>query len=163
MEGMKFEKLSSRQDAALAGLIRKNLEANRLDIPGTAYFDESLDHLSGYYGAEPEKRVYYVLLDEEGRLAGGVGLAEFGVFADCAELQKLYLDDRVKGRGLGYRMMEQAERAAGKLGYRRIYLETHDNLKAAIHLYERCGYKEIEKPAAAVHGSMNRFFLKELK
>lgn len=37
-----------------------------------------------------------------------------------------------------------------------------DNLKAAIHLYEKCGYKLIEKPKEVVHSSMNRFYLKEL-
>ena len=34
--------------------------------------------------------------------------------------------------------------------------------KAAVHLYEKCGYKEIERPAAVVHSTMNRFFLREL-
>ena len=47
-------------------------------------------------------------------------------------------------------------------GYKKIYLETHTNLKAAIHLYEKCGYKLIEKPKEVVHSSMNRFYLKEL-
>ena len=58
--------------------------------------------------------------------------------------------------------MKKVESAARELGYKRIYLETHNNLKAAIHLYEKCGYKEIERPAAVVHSTMNRFFLKEL-
>jgi len=43
-----------------------------------------------------------------------------------------------------------------------MYLETHDNLAAAIHVYEKSGYKEIEKPAGIVHATMNRFFIKEL-
>ena len=44
-----IEPLSAEQDAALARMIRANLEAHHLDIPGTAYFDEALDHLSAYY------------------------------------------------------------------------------------------------------------------
>ena len=35
--------------------------------------------------------------------------------------------------------------------------------KAAIHIYEKCGYKEIDRPKEAVHSTMNRFFLKYLK
>ena len=31
-----------------------------------------------------------------------------------------------------------------------------------IYGYEKCGYKEIEKPAGVVHATMNRFFIKEL-
>ncbi len=96
-------------------------------------------------------------------VVGGVGLAEFEGIEDCAELQKLYLDDSVKGRGLSYDMMRKIETAARELGYKRMYLETHNNLKAAIHLYEKCGYKEIERPKAVVHSTMNRFFLNEFK
>ncbi len=47
-------------------------------------------------------------------------------------------------------------------GYKQSYLETHDNLQAAIHIYEKCGYKEIERPKEVVHSTMNRFFLKVL-
>ena len=47
-------------------------------------------------------------------------------------------------------------------GYKQSYLETHDNLKAAVHIYEKCGYKEIKRPKEVVHSTMNRFFLKTL-
>ena len=59
--------------------------------------------------------------------------------------------------------MNKVESVARDLGYKRMYLETHNNLKAAIHLYEKCRYKEIERPKAVVHSTMNRFFLKELE
>ncbi len=149
-------------DTGLAELIRRNLKAYRLDIPGTVYYDENLYHLSDYYNALPDKRVYYVLTDEDRRIAGGVGIAEFPDIEDCAELQKLYLDDSVKGLGLGYELMRKAEEAAASMGYGRIYLETHDNLDIAIHLYERCGYAEIDKPSFVNHGAMNRFFVREI-
>ena len=48
------------------------------------------------------------------------------------------------------------------MGYRRIYLETHTNLEAAMHEYERSGYRRIERPASVVHSTMDRFYLKEL-
>ena len=79
-----------------------------------------------------------------------------------AELQKLYLDDRVKGRGLGYKLIGRVEDAARARGYGRMYLETHTNLQAAIHIYEKSGYVEIDKPEAVVHATMNRFYIKEL-
>lgn len=159
---MNYKKLTSAYDTAIAELVRKNLKAHQLDLPGTVYFDENLYHLSDFYDAVPDKRVYYVLIDDEDAVLGGIGLAEFEGIEDCAELQKLYLDDRIKGRGLSYDMMKKAETAARELGYKRMYLETHDNLKAAIHLYEKCGFKEIERPETVVHSTMNRFLLKEL-
>ena len=157
---MEFQILTETYDAALAAIIRTNLRALHLDIPGTAYFDESLDHLSAFY-ARPG-RAYFVLLDE-GRTVGGAGLAETDLFPDCCELQKLYLDDGVKGRGLGYRLMERVEAEALRLGYRQIYLETHTNLQAALHLYEKNGYRQIPRPQKVVRSTMNRFYLKTLE
>ena len=156
---MEYKQLTPEHDAALAALIRVNLKAHRLDIPGTAYYDDGLDHLSSFY-THPG-RVYFVLLDGE-TVVGGIGLAELSAFADCCELQKLYLDDTVKGRGLGYRLIGQIEDEARKLGYQRIYLETHTNLQAAIHIYEKAGYQEIPRPESVIHSTMNKFFLKEL-
>lgn len=156
---MEFQPLTKEYDAELAALIRANLKKVHLDIPGTAYYDESLDHLSEFY--HHPRRAYFVLLDGTD-LAGGVGLAETDLFPGCCELQKLYLDDRWKGRGLGYRLMEQAEGEALRLGYQGIYLETHSKLKTAIHLYEKTGFREIRRPQKVVHSTMDRFFLKEL-
>jgi len=162
LQNMTFRQIKPADDTAVAELIRRNLKAHGLDIPGTVYFDENLYHLSDYYYAEPKKRVYFVLVDDEDQVMGGVGIAEFQGIEDCAELQKLYLDDRVKGQGLSYNMIEKAEAAALECGYKRIYLETHDHLGTAIHLYEKCGYTEIDRPESVVHSTMNRFFLKEL-
>ena len=156
---METVRITPAYDAAIAKIIRDNLRAYGLDIPGTAYYDEGLDRLSEYYSAPG--RAYFVLLDG-GDVLGGVGLAGIGVFPDCAELQKLYLADRAKGRGLGSRLLTLFEREAAKLGYRRAYLETHTNLSAALRLYEKHGYTEIARPASVVHGTMNKFYFKEL-
>ena len=156
---MDYRLLESGYDAAVAELVRSNLKAHHLDIPGTVYFDDGLDHLSDFYSYPSCS--YYVLL-KDGEIIGGIGLAEFDGFADCCELQKLYLCDEVKGNGLGYKLIAFIEEKAKEMGYRQIYLETHTNLQAAIHIYEKCGYKEIERPAAVVHGTMNKFYLKEL-
>ena len=157
---MTIESLRPEYDAAVASLIRSNLKAHQLDIPGTAYYDEGLDHLSDFY--EHPGRAYYVLIEGD-RIVGGIGYAEFPGFSRCCELQKLYLDDGVKGQGLGYDLISFIEAQAREKKYKQIYLETHTNLQAAIHIYEKCGYKEIDRPASVVHSTMNRFYLKELK
>lgn len=159
---MKYRGLTERDDRYIAEIIRKNLRKHGLDIPGTVYFDDSLKHLSDFYLKDADKRFYLILEDDEGNISGGVGLAEFPYFPSCAELQKLYLSDHVKGKGLGYELIKRIEDKAVELGYERIYLETHDNLQAAIHEYEKSGFKEIDRPEGVVHGAMNRFFMKEL-
>ena len=162
MENFAIRPITPADDAAIARIIRENLKAHYLDIPGTAYFDPELDCLSGFYGEKPDKRRYFVLTDGEGKVLGGVGIGEFTGFPNCAEVQKLYLSDPVKGRGLGRYLMETAETFARSAGYGRLYLETHTNLEAAVGLYRKLGFRQIEKPAGVNHGTMNLFFIKDL-
>ncbi|WP_458457419.1 GNAT family N-acetyltransferase [Pseudobutyrivibrio sp.] len=158
---MHYRIIEPKDDLILADIIRTNLKANNLDIPGTVYFDDNLNHLSDYYLASP-RRTYFIALDDADNIIGGIGLAELDFMDGTAELQKLYLTDAAKGQGLSYKLVELVEKVAVDRGYKQIYLETHTNLMTAIHVYEKCGYKQIEKPNEVVHSSMNRFYLKEL-
>ncbi len=159
---LNYRKIEPADDAEIAKIIRSNLEKFHLNLPGTAYFDPELDHLSGYYNSKPDKRAYFIALDENGQVIGGVGIAEFDGIADCAELQKLYLDDSAKGKGYGKDLMKLAEDWARSAGYKNLYLETHTNLSAALKLYEKTDFQRIEKPCATQHSTMNRFYLKKL-
>lgn len=156
----KYRQMTSADNDAVAKLIRNNLEKLKLDIPGTVYYDEGLDHLSDYY--DSDERRYFVIEDVYGKVIGGVGFAKLGFMKETAELQKLYLDDSAKGTGLGYELISLVEEKMKSAGYKYSYLETHDNLQAAIHIYKKSGYVEIEKPKEVVHSAMNRFFKKTL-
>ena len=156
----KIREMTMADNEAVAVLVRSNLKKHGLDIPGTVYFDSCVDALyESYLGA---KGKYFVMTDEEGTVVGGIGFDEFPFFPSCAELQKLYLADSVKGYGLGYRLIEFIEQAMRKCGYKASYLETHENLQAAIHIYEKCGYVKIERPVQVSHGAMTHFYYKEL-
>lgn len=157
-----YRKIEPADDAKIAKIIRSNLEKFHLNLPGTAYFDPELDHLSAYYNSAPDKRCYFVAVEEGGQLVGGVGIAEFDGIEACAELQKLYLDDSAKGKGYGKALMRLAEEQARSAGYEKLYLETHTNLSAALNLYEKMGFRRIEKPCLVQHSTMNRFYLKKL-
>ncbi|MCR4608210.1 MAG: GNAT family N-acetyltransferase [Eubacterium sp.] len=158
---IKYREMTEADNEAVAYLVRYNLKKVGLDLPGTVYFDEGLNHLSDYYGEDG--RCYYVIEDESGEVIGGIGFAEFAPMEKTAELQKLYLFDSAKGSGLGYEMIRFVEEKMLEAGYKFSYLETHDNLQAAIHIYNKMGYEEIERPKEVVHSTMNRFFKKELK
>ena len=146
---MNYKKIDKSDNAAIAKIVRHNLEKARLNIPGTVYFDKGLDNLSEFYNAAPDKRVYYIAKNDEGETIG--------------EIQKLYLTDKAKGKGYGKQLMSLAEEFARKAGYKLLYLETHTNLSTAIKMYEKLGFREIEKPKAVVHSTMNRFYIKELQ
>ncbi len=159
---MKIREIKKEDNAAIAEIIRNNLEKYGLDVPGTAYFDPGLDRLSDFYLEKRDKRRYFILEGEGGKVLGGVGLAEFELIEGAAELQKMYLADEVKGRGLGKMLVAEIEDAARKLGYKKLYLETHSNLTEAVSMYERKGFTEIPRPDFVRHGFMDRFFIKEL-
>ena len=157
-----IRRITPEDDAGMAALVRYNLKSFGLDIPGTAYFDEALASLHAFYDEKPEQRVYFTAHDESGRLLGGGGLAEFPGIEGCAEVQKFYLADEAKGLGLGRRLLELVEAFARAHGYRSLYLETHENLTAAIRLYTRYGFAETARPAGVMHGAMNLFYIKPL-
>lgn len=146
----------------IAGIIRTNLKNFDLDISGTAYFDPELDCLSRYYFALPKKRAYFIAEDDNKQIIGGVGVAEFENIEHCAEIQKLYLTDAAKGKGIGRVLMQTAEIFARDKNYKKLYLETHSNLKAAIRLYEKLGFVETDRPAFVFHSTMDRFYVKDI-
>ena len=159
---LKYRRITAADDEAIAKIVRTNLEKLHLNIPGTAYYDPELDHLSVYYNGTPTKRCYFIALDEAERVIGGVGIAEFDGIEGCAEMQKLYLDDSAKGKGYSKELVAVAENWAKGAGYKKLYLETHSNLTVAMKLYEKLGFKQIEKPSCVVHGTMDHFYLKSL-
>mgnify|MGYP000220454452 CR=1 FL=1 len=162
MNDIKIRLITDADNSAIAEIIRTNLKKFNLDIPGTAYFDPELNCLSKYYSALPKKRAYFITEGDDKQIIGGVGIAEFEKIDCCAEIQKLYLADAAKGKGLGRMLMQTAENFAKERNYKKLYLETHSDLTAAIRLYERLGFKEIERPPFVIHTTMDRFYIKEL-
>ena len=159
---MRIREIKKEDNEALAKIIRQNLEAYGLDVPGTVYFDSGLDSLSDFYLEKKDKRRYLILEDDDKEVLGGVGLAEFENIEGAAELQKIYLKDEAKGRGLGSLLMGSLEAAARELGYKKLYLETHSNLAIAIEMYRKLGFIQIQKPDFVNHDAMDHFFIKDL-
>ena len=162
MDNIKIRLIAEADNPKIAEIIRTNLKKIDLDIPGTAYFDPELDCLSRYYLAKPEKRAYFIAEDDNKQIIGGAGIEEFENIDCCAEIQKLYLTDAAKGKGLGRVLMQTAENFAKSKNYKNLYLETHSNLRAAVRLYEKIGFKQIERPEFVIHSTMNMFYLKKL-
>lgn len=156
-----YRKIKPSDNPQLARLVRTSLMDHELDIPGTAYYDAQLDRLFEYYSAAPLKRSYIVAVNESDRVVGGIGIDVFDRLEGCGELQKLYVADDYKRQGIGRKLIEMIEEEARRLGYDKIYLETHSNLEAAQKLYESMGYISIERPEYFIHETMDLFLLKE--
>ena len=95
---LNYRKIEASDDKKIAGIIRSNLEKLHLNIPGTAYFDPELEHLSTYYHSDPARRVYFVAVDEGGAVIGGAAKTLSGRFRQRKGLRKRPDAD---SRGLG--------------------------------------------------------------
>lgn len=133
--------IQQSDDAELAQLIRSVLAEFKANKPGTAYFDESTDHLSSLF-AQP--KASYWVWEENGKVigAGGVYPTE-GLPEGTCELVKLYLYPEARGRGLGKILMEKCFEQAKALGYQQIYLETMPELNQAVNMYHGQGFKSL--------------------
>ena len=82
---------------------------------------------------------------------------------DAAELRRMYLDSRYRGRGIAQRMLQYAEGQARELGYTILTLSTAEIQRAAIALYRKSGYHLVKMEIAekmstkTVGGDLKRF------
>lgn len=160
---MKIRPIKETDNQTIKKILQTDLKEAGLNIPGTAYFDNNLDTLSEFYDAK-EYRGYLVIENESGKVVGGAGFAEFDLPNKIAELQKLYLDKSATGHGLSYQLIEVVEQKAKAAGYEKLYLETHHNLKAALHVYPKAGFTRLAGPIKQSHhsGAMDGFYIKEI-
>lgn len=153
--------ITDRDDADIAAIIRRNLEAYGLDRPGTAYFDPELDHLSTFYSQSPLRAYFIAELD--GAVVGGAGASPVEGARGVSELQKLYVAPAAQRRGIATMLTRAVEDFAREAGFATLYLETHHNLEAAIALYRTLGYRESKEPLpGSPHTTMDVFFQKDL-
>lgn len=159
---MVIREIQPKDDARVFQLIQQSLKAAHLDIPGTAYFDDSIKAMSQFYLHHPQRK-YFVLVNSQDEVLGGAGFAEYNGSRDVAEVQKLYLFDEAKRKGYSYLLMEKVEKEARKVGFKQLYLETHKNLPVAIILYKKLGYTLLPGPLPGTqHSAMDHFFIKGL-
>jgi ribosomal protein S18 acetylase RimI-like enzyme len=61
------------------------------------------------------------------------------------EIKRMWVHPAWRGVGLGRRMLTRLEEQVAALGYRRVVLDTNDTLTEAIAMYERAGYRAVDR------------------
>lgn len=136
--------IREEDNTKLAAVIRKTLTEFKADKPGTVFYDESTDHLSQVFKT-PGSFYFVALLN--GELVGGAGIfPTAGLPAKTAELVKMYLLPQARGKGFGKALIEKALEKAKATSYNRIYLETMPELKQAVKVYEKMGFRKRDAP-----------------
>ena len=131
--------IQEKDDEALGRLIKSVLTEFKANKPGTAYYDESTDHLSAIF--ETPKSAYWVV-EEHAQIIGGGGIfPTAGLPSGTCELVKLYLYPEARGKGLGKALIDNCFEKALTFGYKNIYLESMPELNQAVSMYEKMGFK----------------------
>ncbi|MBK0030771.1 bifunctional helix-turn-helix transcriptional regulator/GNAT family N-acetyltransferase [Erwinia sp. S43] len=138
-----FRPIEARDNAAIAEIIRTSFRENKIDhLEGVSLHDPELERLSEVY-RQPGSG--YWVAEANGRIVGGAGLAPLGGEKGTCEMQKLYFSSEIKGMGMGRRMIAFIIAQATAMGYQSCYLETLDELKDAVRLYEAFGFRHLSE------------------
>jgi len=138
---------SIQQDdnAALAKIVRDTLAEFGANKPGTVYYDPTTDHLFEVFNSTPASK--YFIAEKGGVILGGAGIYPTnGLPEATCELVKMYLKPEARGLGLGRTLIEKCLLAAKDMGYQQVYLESMPELKKALSVYEKFGFKYLKGP-----------------
>ncbi|WP_180161684.1 bifunctional helix-turn-helix transcriptional regulator/GNAT family N-acetyltransferase [Acinetobacter sp. YH12040] len=161
--GLNIRPIEPKDNEAIAAVIRQSFIDNKIDhLEGVSLNDPCLNHLSEVYTANGSG---YWVIEIDGIVKGGVGIAPLlGAGKEYCELQKLYIDSSLTGLGVGRRLINLAIDKAAEYGYQYCYLETLEELGAALGLYESFDFKMLDKRIGDTgHNSCGICMLKDLK
>ena len=158
---MIIREIQQDDNAAIQQIIIATLLEFSLPMLGTVLEDKEITKMYESYLAENE--IYYVI-ENEGEILGGGGIKQLKDFnADVCELQKMYLLPIARGKGYGDLLFNTCLDAAKLKGYKRCYLESASQLKVAIQIYEKAGFKHLDKPLGNTgHFSCGVWMIKDL-
>ena len=90
------------------------------------------------------------IVENEGKVVGCIAIVRCG--EGEAQLRWFILTPETRGMGLGKRLLEEAIQFSRRAKYRRIILWTFSELKTAIALYIRWGFKKTEEKPHQIWG-----------
>jgi putative acetyltransferase len=131
-------------NVAIARIVRESLSEFGANHLGTVYYDETTDHLFELFR---EPLAYYFIAEKEGVVLGGAGIfPSKGLPEGTCELVKMYLVPEIRGQGLGGRLIALCLAKAKENGFSKVYIETMPELRRAMSIYEKFGFRYLEGP-----------------
>lgn len=145
----------------MAQIIRTVMPEFGASGAGFAIHDHEVDAMFETYS---QPRSAYFVLAYNSRVVGGGGVAPLaGGDASICELKKMYFLPEGRGKGWGQMILSNCLEAARRIGFEYCYLETFNTMHLAMKLYERNGFKKIEKPMGNTgHFACDVFYLLKL-
>ncbi len=141
---LKIRAVQSTDNKELAAILRSILVEMGVPKVGTAYADTALDCM---YETYQDEQASYFVVTEYDKILGGAGIAQLANYdGPVCELQKMYLDASLRGKGVGKLLMQTCLEFAKESGFQQVYLETMPYMKAAQELYVKTGFNYIDGP-----------------
>jgi putative acetyltransferase len=138
MDDIIIRPITPEDNAAVAAIVRRVLTEFKANKPGTAFYDQELDHLSEVF-KQPGSAYWVVEMDGVVQGCGGIYPTQ-GLPTGYCELVKLYFDEAIRGKGTGKKLINICMETAIKMSYTHLYLETMPELTIAVPLYEKMGF-----------------------
>jgi putative acetyltransferase len=160
-EKVEIREIKKSDNQMISFIIKSVLTELKSNKRGTAFYDKETDAMFEAYQAT--NSIYYVALLNGELIAGcGINSLKDGDKTIC-ELQKMYMLPQARGRKIGKKLLLKCLDFATEANYEKCYLETFPNMKAAISLYQKNGFKLIDKSLGnTCHYSCDVWMLKEL-
>lgn len=169
VNGFIVRRMLPKDAPQMAAIIRSVLTDFGCAGPGFALHDPEMDDLYRMYETHnlpppaadamtdvasapaaplpPLRTGYFVVTraDDDTVVLGGGGFAPLiGADGTVAEVRKLYFMSELRGQGLGRALLGLVLDATRQIGFKQVYIETVDKMKAAMKLYSCNGFKSID-------------------
>ena len=146
MESLVIREIRPEDNPQVDAIIKSCFVELDLPLTNTAYADAETPFM--YESFQNNREVYYVVSDEaSGEVLGGGGIKPLKDYpGNICELQKMYFSTKLRGKGFGKKLMERCLAFAEQAAFEKVYIETFPTLKAAIQLYRKFGFKDIDAP-----------------
>jgi ribosomal protein S18 acetylase RimI-like enzyme len=103
-------------------------------------FDAEINNLQQQY-SRPEGAIF-IAYDHNNTAVGCVGVRKLE--NTICELKRMYIKPEARGKGLGTLLVHKCIDLGIELGYSKMRLDTLSSMHAAIHVYTKAGFYEIE-------------------
>ena len=156
-----IREIKPEDNLRICNVIRDVFVELKLPLVGTAFQDDETECMYQSYQNSREK---YFVIESNGFIYGGGGIKPLKNGDDnVCELQKMYFSKSIRGKGLGKEMLLKCLNFAVESNFKICYLETITQLKSAIILYDKFGFKKIDGPMGnTCHFSCDVHMIKNL-
>jgi len=158
---MIIREIQPQDNEQIANVIRQVFISDDYPKTGTAFADKQLDFMFETY--DKPKAIYFVVVID-GKIVGGAGVSQLDNSEEnICELQKMYFLQEVRGKRIGFEMIQKCLTKAKEFGYEKCYLETLPEMLAAQSLYKKVGFEYLCEPMGGTgHTSCPVWMIKDL-